>query len=412
MLDSGRGKLYPDEAMERLEAAIRDFEDRDQSALSDAARGDELRELAVLRDRIEVAFSRAARAFQACNGHLVDGASSAAGWISRNCKMSVSSAADRLCVGKELESLPVVSEAVAKGELGYQSTAVLCHLHEQLVERRDQIDEAKLVEYARDLRVVQVRDLCRRLRHAVDPNGFDRDVEEDFSRRWLHVSPMLDGMFAIDGVLDQVGGAAVRTALDALSSPRGLEDDRNAGQRQADALVELTHHALDKGTLPARRGVKPHISLTTTLEGLMNQPGAPAVDIELSVPISTKSLERIGCDATISRVVLADSTVIDVGRATRVVSEPTRRGVRARDKCCRFPGCDRPTSWTSPHHIVHWTRGGPTRPPNLVSLCHYHHRLVHEGGWQVIAKGKELRFLPPEQRDFRRARGPGKRWAA
>jgi hypothetical protein len=399
--------------MELLRIGVAAFEERDQTTLTDGARGDELRELAVLRDRIEVAFSRSARAFQACNGHLIDGASSAAGWISRNCKMSVSSAADRLCVGKELESPSVVADAVVSGQLGYQTTSALCHLTEQLGEKRDRIDETKLVEWARDLRVAQVRELCRRVRHAVDPEGFDRAVEEDFERRWLHVSPMLDGMFAIDGVLDQVGGAAVRTALDALCAPRGDEDHRSAGQRQADALVELTHHALDNGTLPKRRGVRPHVSVTTTLEGLKNELGAPAVDLELSVPISTKSLERICCDATISRVLLADSQVIDVGRATRVVSAPTRRAVRARDKRCRFTGCDRAVSWTTPHHILHWTRHrGPTNPHNLVSLCHFHNRLVHEGGWQVIAKGKELRFLPPEQRDFRRVRGPGKRWAA
>ena len=289
MSESGRGQLHPDQAMDLLRVGVAAFEDRDQSTLTDAARGDELRELAVLRDRIEVAFSRSARAFQARNGHLIDGAYSAAGWISRNCRMSVSSAADRLCVGKELESSSVVAAAVTSGQLGYQTTSALCHLTEQLGEKRGRIDETKLVEWARELRVAQVRELCRRVRHAVDPEGFDRAVEEDFERRWLHVSPMLDGMIAIDGVLDPVGGAAVRTALDALSAPRGDEDHRNVGQRQADALVELTHHALDNGTLPRRRGVRPHVSVTTTLEGLKNELGAPAVDLELSVPISAKA---------------------------------------------------------------------------------------------------------------------------
>jgi len=42
----------------------------------------------------------------------------------------------------------------------------------------------------------------------------------------------------------------------------------------------------------------------------------------------------------------------------------------------------------------------------------YHHRLVHEGGWQVIKSGREFRFLPPERVVMRRARGPGMHWAA
>jgi hypothetical protein len=48
----------------------------------------------------------------------------------------------------------------------------------------------------------------------------------------------------------------------------------------------------------------------------------------------------------------------------------------------------------------------------MVLLCFFHHRLVHEGGWQVIKSGREFKFLPPERMVMRRARGPGMRWAA
>jgi hypothetical protein len=104
--------------------------------------------------------------------------------------------------------------------------------------------------------------------------------------------------------------------------------------------------------------------------------------------------------------------VIDVGRATRVVSAPMRRALRVRDKGCRWPGCDRQVSWTSPHHIVAWSKDGPSKLPNLVLLCFFHHRLVHEGGWQVVKVSREFRFIPPDRVVMRRARGPGLRWAA
>jgi hypothetical protein len=181
----------------------------------------------------------------------------------------------------------------------------------------------------------------------------------------------------------------------------------------ADSLVELVHDAMDEGRLPRRNGVKPHVNLTTTLEGLKNEVGAPPADLELSLPISTRTLERIACDCTMSRVLLADSAVIDVGRATRIVSAPTRRALRVRDRGCRWPGCDRQVNWSTPHHIVAWaTKRGPTNLPNLVLLCFHHHRLVHEGGWQVIKTGKEFRFIPPERVVMRRARRPRYRWAA
>ncbi len=67
-------------------------------------------------------------------------------------------------------------------------------------------------------------------------------------------------------------------------------------------------------------------------------------------------------------MLLADSMVIDVGRATRVVSAPMRRALRVRDKGCRWPGCDRQVGWSHPHHILAWAKDGPSNLPNLVLL--------------------------------------------
>jgi hypothetical protein len=35
------------------------------------------------------------------------------------------------------------------------------------------------------------------------------------------------------------------------------------------------------------------------------------------------------------------------------------------------------------HHIHHWADGGETKLANLVSLCRFHHRAVHEGGLRI-----------------------------
>jgi hypothetical protein len=394
-------------ALANLKETVAGFEERDQRALTDRARGEELQELRAVIDRLEREFARSASAFARERGHLLDNACTAVGWIARPCNMSSSAAADRLCVGKQLESLPEVSRALGSGEIGFQSASQLCHLYEQLGERRDGFDEQQMVGYARQFTVAQLRVLCKHARHAADPDGFYRDSEEDFERRWLHINPMLDGMHAIDGVLDPAAAAALRSALDALSTPNGVEDHRSHGQRQADALVEMAHHALDSGRLPRRRGMKPHVSVTTTLQGLKGELGSAAADVELSLPVGRRTLERIACDCTVSRVLLQDSTVIDVGKATRVISGPLRRALNARDRGCRWPGCDRPVGWTNAHHIEFWSRGGQTKLHNLVLLCHMHHRNVHEGGWQVLRSGGELRFLPPEHLAAAMARGPG-----
>ena len=33
----------------------------------------------------------------------------------------------------------------------------------------------------------------------------------------------------------------------------------------------------------------------------------------------------------------------------------------------------------------------------MLSLCYFHHRLVHEGRWQVVKVGKDFQFIPPER---------------
>ena len=390
--------------LSRLQAAVRELQACDEHV--------DNQELRVVIDALEGISCANARRSQLSGEHLVAGGISAASWIARTCGMSISSAADRLCVGEQLESLPKVAAALGSGQISYQSTSVLCHLREQLGEKAHLLDEDEMLEYAREWSVFHLRKLCNRARHEADPDGFFNDAEENFTRRRFHISQMSDGLYLVDGVLDPVAGAALTTAIDVLAKPKGAEDERTPKQRRADAVGELAMHAMEQGTLPRRHSVKPHLNLTMTLEGLKGGLGVPPADLELSLPISIRTAERLACDCTVSRVLLADSMVIDVGRATRTVSPPMRRALRVRDKGCRFPGCDRQVNWTSPHHIEFWARGGPNNLPNMVLLCFFHHRLVHEGGWQVIKAGREFQFLPPERVVMRRARGPGRRWAA
>ena len=77
---------------------------------------------------------------------------------------------------------------------------------------------------------------------------------------------------------------------------------------------------------------------------------------------------RLSCDAGLV-VMSHDSTggVLDVGRKTRTVPAPMRRALDARDKGCRFPGCE--CRYTEAHHIQHWAQGGETKLDNLLLLC-------------------------------------------
>ena len=370
------------------------------------------KELSSVVDRLQLKFCRVVNHAKKRGDHRVLSPNfSAVGWVSEICSMSRNSASDRLCVGEQIEALPKVAEALKAGEIGYQPMAVICHLNEQLAEKGDKVVEEDWVDYARKFSVKELGDLAAITRHVVDPDGFVRDANEDFEGRGLHIS-QTRSMFVINGVLDPVGGAALKTAIDSLSKRHTPDDERTPRQRRADALSEIVFHAMDEGKLPKRNGVRPHITVTTALEGLKGELGAPASQLEHGMPISSNTVQRLACDGCLSRVLMADSVVIDVGRATRAISPSQRRSLRVRDKHCQFPGCDRPVSWTSPHHVEFWARGGPTNLPNLLSLCFFHHRCVHEGGWQVVKAAQGFKFIPPERVVMRRMRGSPVRWAA
>ncbi len=59
-----------------------------------------------------------------------------------------------------------------------------------------------------------------------------------------------------------------------------------------------------------------------------------------------------------------------------------KRALWARDGGCSFPGCTH-TRFVDAHHIRHWADGGETSLENTTLLCSQHHRLVHEGGYDI-----------------------------
>jgi hypothetical protein len=314
--------------------------------------------------------------------------------------MGGGTAADRVRVGEKLPCLPAAEEALHKGEIGFQHLTLMVRTADRLQASRTAklFVEEPLLDAAREMSVGKFAHFCHHAVHAADPEGAVAEQRVSVEERCLKLSSWEDGSLLISGQLDPVGGAALRSALEPLARKGGKDDHRDRGRRPADALVEFTSHA----TTPGR------VQVTASLETLRGLAGAPAAEMEFSLPISGETVRRLTCHCSLTRVLVdGDSMVIDVGRSTRVVSAPTRRALRVRDKHCRWPGCERPASWTEPHHIVHWARGGPTDLSNLVSLCNRHHFLVHEGGWQlVLTDARELRTVPPTHSFPYWARGP------
>ena len=100
--------------------------------------------------------------------------------------------------------------------------------------------------------------------------------------------------------------------------------------------------------------------------------------------LAVESVKRLTCDGSIVTMVDADDgEPLNVGRKQRTVSTALRRALWSRDEGCSFPGCTH-TRFVHAHHVRHWAYGGETSIDNTLLLCSTHHRLVHEGGYEIL----------------------------
>lgn len=362
-------------------------------------------------DLLELEFSRMAAAFAATDEFDQQGSVSPIHWIRHHCRMGGGAAADRLAVGEHLAALPQSAEALAAGEIGFAHAALIARTAAAVTETgtNQPFDESPLLAKAREFSIGRFRNFCHHFRHASDPEAYAAEQAQGVEERSLSLSPGAGGMVWLRGLLDPEGGATLRSALEPLARHSGKDDERKRDRRLADALVELAYHSLEAGVLPRRASQRAHLQVTASVETLLQRMGAPAGDLEFSLPISAASVERLACDCNLTRILLSsDSAVIDVGRSKRVVSGAARRALNARDKGCRWPGCERPAAWSSAHHVVHWAQGGGTDLANLVLLCGRHHWMVHEGRWQLVkTDGGGIHAIPPTSSLFAVARSPG-----
>ena len=109
---------------------------------------------------------------------------------------------------------------------------------------------------------------------------------------------------------------------------------------------------------------RPTIAVTVSVDQL--RAGLPGHRPDQAL-IPAGTLRQMTCDADLMPIVLGSrSEVLDIGRSSRTIPAKIRRALIQRDHGCAFPGCDRPPGWTQAHHIVHWSKVGPTALFNLV----------------------------------------------
>jgi hypothetical protein len=206
------------------------------------------------------------------------------------------------------------------------------------------------------------------------------DTEPDPDRT-AHLSPTLTGG-RLDANLEPEAYHAAEAALRLAMGTKTDDDTRSLPQRRHDALAEVFSHYLDHQSTRTGGHRRPHLNITIGLDSLTQERGEGFFDD--GTPITAHDARRMACDANVHRVITrADGSILDYGRATRIISAALFTVLSIRDRGCRFPGCDRPCHVTDAHHIRHWIDHGHTAPDNLVLLCRYHHGVIHRPGWTI-----------------------------
>ncbi len=315
---------------------------------------------------------------------------SCAEWLHWRCELSPQAARDRVRVAHALKDLPAISRAFERGAISYSKVRALTRVASPR-------DEEALLEFALNTTAARVEERIRQLRNGDDDSVLDA-ARIHAARSLIATRNDRLGTVKFSLELPREQGELVLQALEkALNEQKanGAEfADTPFCAQQADALVEIAREYLsggsdDQGDAAGRADnyqVLVHVD-ATALAG-----GAGRSDLPV------ESVRRLTCDGSVVTLEVGeDGEPLNVGRRQRTVPTAIRRALHARDRHCSFPGCTH-TRFLEAHHVKHWSQGGETSMDNLVLLCSRHHRLVHEGGY-------ELRRDAHGQWYFRRADG-------
>lgn len=283
--------------------------------------------------------------------------------------------------------------------------------------------EADLLEIALHATASQLETIVRAYRGVLEVEL--GDASEEHRRRYVRCEHDENGALVIHARLPAEEGALVLTALeasrealrasgDALLAPNGAPGDGGASAEtthigdgvaagaddveeeldpeaierftpsNADALVLMARTAMANGPAEGTGGehqVVVHVDAAT-----LAHDDDGACELEHGPALAPETARRLGCDASLVRILERDGRPLSIGRKTRTPSPALKRALRSRDRTCRFPGCGQ-HRFLHAHHIEHWAQGGRTDLSNLIQLCTHHHRLVHEGGYSVERRG-------------------------
>jgi Domain of unknown function (DUF222) len=293
------------------------------------------------------------------------------------------------------EDLPATHAALMTGRIDVRKAEVIADgLRGHTLDLARAV-EAEVLPHAETMTAPRLRRAIIAALHRLDPDTMADRAKHAADDRYVRVTPAKDGMAWLEAYLPAQDAAAIQTAVDAAAAAvkRGDPDDqRTVAQRRADALAQMGWLALATGRLGGcpcgqsldgqhRRPVTVQVTVPiTTLLGLDEQAG----ELAGYGPIPADVACRLAGFGTWRRLVTdpVSGALLDYGRTRYTPPPDLVEHVTARDRTCRWPGCDKPAVGCDLDHTIAYPHG-PTAAGNLGPFCETHHIGKHHSRWKV-----------------------------
>lgn len=340
------------------------------------------------------------------------GVKSCAHWLNWKCGITLGAAREKVRAARALDGLPRIASEMAAGRLSYFKVRELTRV-------ATPANEDYLLNIALHGTASHVESVVRGYRRALDAEELSREAIQQRDQGFLYYTGD-DGSLVIRGKLPAEIGAlfvrALEAAEDSLPIPKDvpagtcLYDRHHLRKRRVEALATLAESFLATGPRDLSGADRHQIVVHVDAKTLTHR-HAGRCELERGPAIASETARRLACDASVVRIIESEKgEPLDVGRKTRTIPPGIRRALNSRDKGCRFPGCSFKRH-VDGHHVKHWVDGGETKLSNLVTLCRFHHRLVHEG--QVVVQTLDdgaFRFTRPDGESFESPLPPFADW--